>query len=156
MSKIITWLKNEIAELAPVWLFFFSFILLLKATEVTVLKEVGIKEGVLGKTLLFTAIIAKVFIILDKVKAINLLDKKPLFYNILWKTFIYSVGITLGRLIEKLFTNSIAEIIESLHQPRFWIILTWTFVLTFIYSSEREFYKKMGKEKFLKMLFSAP
>ncbi len=156
MRGILTWLKHEIVELAPVWLFFFSFILLLKATEWTVLEEVGIKEGVLGATLIFTMIIAKVFIVMDKIKAINRFEKKPLFFNILLKTFLYSIGITLARLVEKLTSNSTEQVIQALAHPRFWIVLVWTLVLTFIFSSVRELYKKMGKEKFLKLLFSAP
>jgi hypothetical protein len=156
MKGILTWLKHEIVELAPAWLFFFFFILLLKATEWAILKEVGINEKVLGATLIFTMIIAKVFIVLDKIKAINRLDKKPLFYNILWKTILYSIGITLARLVEKLLSHSVEDIRKALGFPRFWIVLAWTLVLTFIFSSVRELFKKMGKEKFLKLLFSAP
>lgn len=150
------WLKHELAELAPVWFFFFFFIMLLKVTEWAILQEVGIKEGVLKAVLILTLVIAKVFIVLDKINFINRLEKKPLIFNIIWKTFLYGITITLARLIEKLFSHSVGEIIEGFYHPRFWIVLVWTLVLTFVFSAIRELFKKMGKDNFLKLFFSAP
>lgn len=156
MNKILPWLKNELSELAPVWLFFFFFIMLLKITEWAILKEVGIREGVFQKVLIFTLIISKVFIVLDKIKVINRLEKNPLIYDIIWKTFLYGLAITLARLIENLFSHSLGEVIHTLAYPRFWLILIWTMVLTFIFSSVRELFKKIGKDHFLKLFFSVP
>ncbi len=156
MENVWRWLKKEFFELLPVFLFFLFFTSLLKITEWAILKELGIKEGVVKKVLIFTFVIAKVFIVLDKIKVIKNLEKKPLIYNIIWKTILYSIAITLARLIEQLFSHSFGEIIETFGYPRFWIILVWTTVLTFIFSAVRELFKKIGKDNFLKLFFSAP
>lgn len=152
----MAWIKNELLKLAPVWFFFFFIIMLLKVTEWAILRELGIKEGVIRNVLILTLIIAKVFILLDNLKFINRFTTKPLIYNILWKTIIYTLMIVLVRLIEKLFSNSIQEVIESIGYPRFWIIQTWTIISVFVFLSTREFIRKIGKENFKKMLFSAP
>lgn len=156
MDKIRSWLRKELHELAPVWIFFFFFVLLLRITEWAILRELGIREGIIRRVLIFTFLISKVFIVLDNLKFMNRFVSRPLIYGVVWKTFFYTLGITLARIIELLFSESISQIIESMLYPRFWIIQIWTVTLLFIFCSGRELIKKIGKDNFLKMVFSAP
>ena len=156
MDKILPWLKKELHELAPVWIFFFFFVLLLRITEWAILQELGIREGIIKKALIFTFLISKVFIVLDNLEFMNRFIKRPLIYSIVWKTLFYGLGIFLARIIEFLFSQSMIEIIEGMLHPRFWIIQIWTITLLFIFCGSRELIKKIGKDNFLKMVFSAP
>jgi hypothetical protein len=156
MDRILSWLKKELYELAPVWIFFFFFVLLLRITEWAILQELGIREGIIKKVLIFTFLIAKVFVVLDNLNFMNRFVNRPLIYSIVWKTLFYTLGIFLARLIEFLFSQSITQIFEGMLRPRFWIIQIWTITLLFIFCSTRELIKKIGKDNFLKMVFSAP
>jgi len=156
MDKILPWLKKELHELAPIWAFFFFFVLLLRTTEWAILQELGIREGIIKKVLIFTYLISKVFIVLDNLEFMNRFIKRPLIYSIVWKTIFYTLGILIARIIEFLFSQSIGEIIEGMLRPRFWIIQVWTITLLFIFCGSRELIKKIGKDNFLKMVFSVP
>lgn len=156
MDKIRSWLRKELHELAPVWAFFFFFVLLLRITEWAILHELGIREGIIKMVLIYTFLISKVFIVLDNLEFMNRFVKRPLIYNIVWKTLFYTMGIFLARIIEFLFSQSLIQIFEGMLRPRFWIVQIWTVTLLFIFCGIRELIKKIGKDNFLKMVFSAP
>lgn len=156
MSQFFPWLKKEITELIPVWIYFFFFALLLRTTEWAILQEVGVRIGVIEKVLVVTFLIAKVFIVLDSLKFMNLFVDRPLIVSIVWKTLFYTLGVFLARIIEFLFSQTMGQIIEGMTYPRFWIVQTWIVTLLFIFCSIRELIKKIGKDNFFKLFFSAP
>ena len=134
MSRFIKWLQNEIREVLPSVLFFFVAFNLLRWTSGLILKEHNIQVGSFVTASVGALIVGKVLLIVDLFPVINAFGNKPLIYNTLWKSFLYTFAALLFRIGEELvplaihhkslaigFENFVAET----DWPHFWAIQIW-------------------------------
>ena len=85
----------------------------------------------------------KVLLIIDNLRFSNAFSNKPLIYNTLWKTFIYSLGGLAFRFVEHLvpfisthgnLATGYAHFLNESDWPRFWAVQIWVVVLFFFFS----------------------
>jgi hypothetical protein len=162
MHKIWHWLKKELRSLFPVWLYFFLTFGLLRATEMIFLGEFGISQTYDAQALIASLIVAKAFMVIDKLKIVDHFLAKPLLYNALWKTGLYMVAALIFRHLELLihqlregvgYWDANIGVAHRMLLPRFWIIQIWLFLMIFIFCVTRDLIRIMGKEKFHQLMF---
>jgi hypothetical protein len=160
--KVFSKLKEEFFKILPPTIYFFVAlhlvmfirVLLLEGTEVSPSSSISIAVAAL--------ILGKAVLLADMLPIINRFPKKPLIYNIAWKTVIYlllSIVIHyLERLIE--FWRKIGDIAVANQKllsetvwPHFWAIQIILFVLIAIYCTIHELTRVIGKERILRIFF---
>ena len=151
MSKLWNWLKEELTLLAPVALVFFLLFSLLRLMEFVIIGHIishGFHIVVIG-----TLLVSKVFLTLENLKFMNQFSDGPLFYSTLWKTLFYSIGTLTARFCEYLTTNSLEQAMDQMARPRTLIVQIWVSIFLFIYCFTRDLSKKLGPDKFKKMVW---
>jgi hypothetical protein len=110
-------------------------------------------------------VVAKVVLIVDHVPAVNRFPRKPLVYNVIWKTVIYVVAALVVRYIEHLIRfvgnhDSIAEanraMLSEVVWPHFWAVQMWLCVLFLMYCTIREVTRVLGRDRVRQMFFGPP
>jgi hypothetical protein len=162
MKNILHKLKREFLHVLPPTIFFFFAFNIVAITTVLMLKGQGIEiTSILGATIL-ALVVGKVVLILDHMPFIDKFPDKPLIYNIVWKTLIYTLAVMLARYLEHFiplvredggFTAAHQHILRGTIWPRFMAIQIWLLVLFFFYSVLVELVRALGKERVLKMFF---
>lgn len=162
MRRLFRWLKNEIAEVLPSVLFFLVAlnlmhwieILFVEGSQVTLESAASVSIGAL--------IVGKVLLVVDLFPAVNAFRNKPLIYNTLWKTLLYSLGAFLFRVGEELVplavkAGSLAAGLESylahIRWPHFWAIQALLGMLLFIFVASREFVVAVGTDRARQLFF---
>ena len=108
MEKVLDRLWKEFREVIPSTIFFFMTIFffitfnLIALTSVLNLKQYGISISAFAAATFGALVVGKVVLITDKLPFVNRYPDKPLIYNVVWKTVIYSVAALLVRYVEHL------------------------------------------------------
>jgi hypothetical protein len=154
--------KNKIREFIPTVAFFFVAFQLLAFTRALILQGYGIHASTFLQAAIAALIVGKVVLIADLLPIINRFPNKPLIYNISWKTFIYMVAAMLIRYVEHLVPHlweyrnlSVANshLLNEVVWPHFWLVQLWLLVCFFMYCTERELGRVIGRDKLRSMFF---
>jgi hypothetical protein len=165
MSTLISKLKHELEELVPPTLFFFVALHLTALIRSLMLRGTGIQFGTSLSVTLAAIVLGKAVLIADMLPIINRFPEKPLIYNVVWKTVIYTVVSLLIHYAEHLFdywreTGSIAaanrELLAKIVWPHFIAIQLLLIVIIFLYCMLRELVRVIGREKAMQMFFGRP
>ena len=160
--RLIGWIKDQFYHLLPPFLFFFVAFNLLNITE-------GLRGGqvTLGlfsfmNVLVGSIIVAKVLIVIDNLPWVDIFPKRPLIYNILWKTWIYGISAFIFRLIfrflpeyfeTKSFSASSQKMISDIDWLFFLASQCWYFILFFVFVCFRELIYLIGTKKVKEAFF---
>jgi hypothetical protein len=156
MSKIVKWLKEELLNVLPAVIFFFLAFNVINLTTGLLVKEEGIKIATLPTIAIGSLVVGKVMLVIDSVPFINKFADKPLIFNSLWKTFVYSSAGFVFRFIEKLVPfisrygklgTAYRHFLNELDWPRFWAVQIWVVLLFFFFVLGREFIRLLGADK---------
>jgi hypothetical protein len=110
-------------------------------------------------------ILGKSVLIADLLPPINRYPKKPLMYNILWKTLIYLVMASFIHYLERLidFARQAGGIVAGNEKllteivwPHYWAVEIILFLLILAYCTARELVRVIGKEKMTRLFFGPP
>jgi hypothetical protein len=162
MRKIAAWFWKEIKSVIPPTIFFFITFNLISFTNALNLKHYGISVSNFASATIGALVAGKVVLIADKLPFINRYPDKPLIYNVVWKTIIYSLAALLIRYVEHLIgflrqygSLSVANsrLLEEINWPRFWSVQIWLLVLIFIYCEFRELIRVVGRDEVVDMFF---
>ena len=99
-------LKEELKSLGIIMLYFglwFAFMIILKTL---LLRQYDIEFKGLSMALVGSLIVGKVILIIDHIPLSSLIERQPAIIEILFRTFLYSVGIILILILEKAFELS--------------------------------------------------
>ena len=127
---------------------------MLKGTGISPLSTMSIAVAAL--------ILGKAVLIADMLPMINRFPKKPLIYNIAWKTVIYLLLSAVIHYLERLidfwretggFVAGNQKLLSEIVWPHFWAIQIILFVLIAAYCMVHELVRVVGREKVLRIFF---
>jgi hypothetical protein len=162
LKRIGSFLLKELREVIPPTLFFFFAFSLLLFTRMLVLAQHGITIWDWGSAALGALVVGKVVLIVDSFRFIDRYPEKPLIWNAIWKTLIYTIAATLVRYLETILPEifhgkSLAEANHLLEAGFDWnhfiLIHMWLTVLLFVYCCLRELVRHIGTKKVARMFF---
>lgn len=162
LRKILLWIKKEFFSILPAFIYFLIVFNILNFSENLFLKKHHLTTNFNWISIFFVAaIIAKILIVINHLPIINLFPKKPLVYNILWKTFVYETSCLLVRfliLLYPFFTwvnplSSFNEALSHMDFATFFAVQIWYLIFFLIFVIFQELYNKLGKRAFLKLFF---
>jgi hypothetical protein len=132
MSSTSAKIKEEIYALIPPMIFFFIALNIIALIRALMLKGTGIAPSTPLAIALAALILAKAVLLADLMPVINRYPQKPLIYNVLWKTLLYSL--------------------ERIVWAHFWAIEIIIVVLVFNYCLLTEVSSAMGPKKLWQMV----
>ena len=156
MSKFGNRLKHLVQELIPPTTFFFVAFQLIAFTRALMLERYGIEVKTFVTATIGALVAAKVIALTDMLPFINRFPKRPIIYNIVWKTPIYFMAACVVRYLEEFihfyrlgddFITSNRKMIEELIWSRFWAVQIWLIVLLLIYCTLVELVRVIGPGK---------
>jgi hypothetical protein len=162
MQKLAAWLLKEIKELIPPVIFFFIAFNIISLTSALNLRHYGISFSGFALATLGALVAGKVVLITDMLPFINRYPDKPLIYNVVWKTLIYSLAALIIRYLEHLIhflyqygslSSANRHLFEEVSWPRFLAVQIWLLVLLFIYCGFRELVRVIGRHTVIEMFF---
>jgi len=162
MEKVLARLWKEFREVIPPTIFFFITFNLIAFTSALNLKQYGISISAFAAATFGALVVGKVVLITDKLPFVNRYPDRPLIYNVVWKTVIYSIAALLIRYIERLIhffseygslSAANSHLFEEIVWPRFWAVQIWLFVLLFIYCEFRELIRVIGRDEAIEIFF---
>ena len=162
MNKIFRVIIREIKEAIPTFIFFFVAFHLVAITKMLML--MGYKITLTGSTVatIGALIVAKAVLLANKVPVVNLFQKKPLIFNVLWKTLIYGLLTFVFRYLEELIPlivkhgsliNARVHLIGEISWPHFWAFQIWLMVALLLYCSFLELLSEFGAGKVKEVFF---
>lgn len=165
MSRFVSLVKKEIAELIPPTIFFFVALHIIVLMRHLMLKGTGIPIASSLVVTVAALTIAKAVLIVDAFPFINRYPDKPLAYNIAWKTAIYFVVASFIHYLENLYefwkeTAGLVAANQKLLAAIVWPHFVATEILligiVFIYCTIREIIRAIGPDKARAMFFGPP
>lgn len=155
---MLSWLKREILRVFPAFLFFFVSFNLINITEGFIFQKAGIGRFSFVTILIASALVAKVLVVIDNLPFINVFPHKPLLYNVIWKTMLYGVVTGFVRLFIRLVPSllsgySIENFFQDTDWSLFFAILSWYFILYFVFVTFRDFAEAVGFVKVRRIFF---
>ena len=162
MHKLIAKLKEEFFAILPPTVFFFVALHLLTFIRVLIASGSHFQPLSTMSIAIASLILGKAVLIADMLPPINRYPKKPLAYNIVWKTAIYLLMATAIHYVERLidFSREAGSIIAGSEKqlaemvwPHFWAVEIVLFLLILVYCTMRELGRVIGKEKMLRLFF---
>lgn len=162
MYRLFKWLRNEIIEVLPSVLFFFVVFNLMRWIENLFVEDNGISVGSFVNASIGALIVGKVLLVVDLLPAVNAFRNRPLIYNTLWKTFLYSLVAFLFRAGEELVPLAMEarslpagfeRYLGEVHWPRFWAIQVFVGMMLFIFVASREFIGVVGADQTRRLFF---
>ena len=155
-------IARELRALIPVWVFFLLAFSLLRLTSAVLLSEHGLQPERTSLVLIGSIIVAKVFLIAEKLPFTDRMRDRPVMQRSLWKTSIYFVGCLVFQYLDAWIRLSRAGnalkaagagALQEMGTPRFWVIQLWLILLLLAWSSTRELIYSLGRERFTILFF---
>src|SRR5215471_16156980 len=162
MGKIAAKIKEEFVAMIPPTIFFFVALHIVVLIRVLMLKRTGIAASTSMSVVVAALILGKAVLLADLLPFINRYPTKPLIYNVVWKTVLYTLVALLVHYLEELvdfwrqagsFVAGNQKLLAEIVWPHFWAIQILLVVLILIYCTMHEFVRILGRDKVLEMLF---
>ena len=165
MSKLSAKIKEEVVALIPPTLFFLFTLSLVALIRVLMLRGTGVPVSSMVQIAVGALILGKAVVIADLLPFINRYPEKPLAYNIVWKTAIYTLVAMLVHYAERLidfwrqaggFIAGNEKLLAEIVWPHFWAIQIVLVILIFGYCTMHELVRALGREKVRELFFGPP
>jgi hypothetical protein len=166
MSKLWNFLEHELLELAGPTLFFFVAFNIIAFTKKLFLEDYHISfSGFFVPASIGALLVGKVVLLADEIPVMNRFPQKPLIYNVVWKTAIYSLAALVVQFLEEFLSliwhhlslaTAVARIWHGIHWSHFWAIHILLCYFLLIYVSFRELARTFGEARFFHLFFGLP
>ena len=162
MRKLAEKTKEEVAALLPPTIFFFVALHIVALIRVLMLKGTGIAAGTSVAVVVAALILGKAVLLADMLPFINRYPTKPLIYNVVWKTVLYTLVALLVHYLEHLIdfwrqAGSLVagnqKLLAEIVWPHFLAIQIVLIVMVFSYCTIRELARVLGEGKLIEMFF---
>ncbi|SAK49208.1 hypothetical protein AWB79_01390 [Caballeronia hypogeia] len=160
MDKI----RHEMMKMVPPTLFFFVLLHAVVIIRALMVKGTGISLPTSVSVIIASLILGKAVLIANMLPFINRYPDRPLIWNVVWKTLIYTVVAGVFHYLERLFdfwkeTHSLAaahhELLTHINWPQFWAIQILLFLMIGNYCAFAELGRVIGRQR-LKSYFLGP
>ena len=163
-SRVTNTLLHEFRELLPPTIFFFFGFNLILFTKRLMLEDYLIQFAGFGIATVSALIVGKVVLVADLMPLLRRFDNAPLVQPILFKTVIYTLFVSIARLIEAFIHfllgggavgsgSFVREQLGSFSWHHFAAIQMWIFVLFLIYVTASELNQLFGDGELFKIFF---
>jgi hypothetical protein len=150
----LSWVCKELLKFVPVFIFFLIFFTLINWTESFLFKKAGITPFGFVEIALAAALIAKVIFFLDYTPFVRFFEKRPLIYNILWRTALYWISLLTIRILIRFipfvlgakngFDRDVQLFMEKIDWRLFFSIQVDYLMLLFIFDVFKGLSEKIG------------
>lgn len=164
MGKLTATLKHEFLEMLPPTIFFFVALHVVAIIRSLMIRGTGVSMPVSASVLLAALILGKSVLVANMLPFINRFPEKPLIWNVLWKTAIYTLISLFVHYLERLydFWKESPDLAAANHQllthinwPQFWATQILLVTLIVCYCVFAELGRVVGRER-LKAMFLGP
>jgi len=158
-------IKHEFYEVLPPTIFFLISFHIIAINRLLMLRQYGLPLSSVAGATIGALLVAKVVLIADQIGIVNRFPEKPLIYNVVWKTVIYTIASLFVHYLEHLvpvwwhmgdFGAANRHVVDEIVWPHFWAIQIWLVVLLFVYCSMRALIRAVGRERVIGMFFRDP
>jgi len=165
MTKLLAKLREEIEAMLPPAIFFFVALHIVAIVRVLMLEGTGIAVATSFAVTLAALVMGKVVLIADMLPLINRYPDKPLAYNVIWKTVIYTAVSLLVHYLEHLIdfwrhagslSEGNRELFAKIVWPHFWATQILLVVMISCYCTMRELVRVLGRHRVLHIFFGTP
>jgi hypothetical protein len=148
----------------PPTIFFFVVFHVIALTRTLMAKQYGITIASSAAATIGAFIVGKSILIADALPFVNWFRQKRLIYNVAWRTLLYVILVLLFQFLEELIpliskygavSTASEHLIEEIIWPRFWATHILLIVFLGIYNVATEGIEAIGRQEFLKILFSS-
>lgn len=156
MRSVFAAIVEESRRVLPAVVYFFLAFTLFNLTFGEWMATLGIRAMSLGGILIGSLVVGKVMMIVDHLPFLNCFRDRPLIYNTLWKTCIYTLASFFFRVVEHLsplvvkygsLQEGAAALLDEVFWPRFWTIQVWFFVLFLIFVVNQQLVVHIGSHR---------
>jgi hypothetical protein len=161
MLRVIQWAKREFLHVLPAFIFFLAAFSLICFTERSLLKRGGVQFSY-WTIFIAAALVAKIVLVLDHLRFMKLFERKPLIWNVIWKTVVYAIAVFLLRFSIRLapfladresWGAEFTQFLDTVDWAVFWAVQSWYYTLFFVFNLSREFVLVIGPEKTRRIFF---
>lgn len=166
MKKLCDLIKKEIFHVLPLFLFFLISFTIINQVELFLFLRAGLTPTRFAEIALGAALIAKIVLAVDHLPLINFFSKKPLIYNIIWKTWLYGFFLLISRFMIQFVPYALAAGYHPSNDFKlfsaqfdwslFWAVQVFYLMFLFIYVAFSEIASVFGIKKLKKVLFGFP
>lgn len=164
MKTVLLKIKNEAMKAIPPTIFFFVILHIVALIRSLMIKGTGVDLPVSGSILITSLVLGKSVLVADMLPFINRFPDRPLMWNVVWKTLMYTLVALVVHYLERLyeywkeaqgFMDANALLWASMNWPRFWAIQILLMTLIFMYCVIAELARVIGRDR-LKVMFIGP
>jgi hypothetical protein len=162
MNKILNKARELFLEVLPTFIFFLIMFHLLLITRALILQQHGIATNSRAVAVISALVVAKIVLIANRIPFLNLYPRRPLIYNVMLKTIVFSTFTMLFIVIEDFlhmartshgFAAAWSRLTDDFTWATFFIRQTWIFVLILLYCAGAELTRVVGKDKVREIFF---
>ena len=162
MVKVFNKIRELFLEALPPFIFFLIMFHLLIITKALILRHYGIVTQSSAIVAISALIVAKVVLVVNRIPFLNLYPRKPLAYNVVIKTIVFSAFTMLFMFVEELVRlarklGGFAAAWEQLDHDFSWSYFivreVWIVVLIMLYCAGAEFTRVVGKDRAMEIFF---
>jgi len=160
--RLFLWVKREILHVVPVFIFFLIAFTVIDLNERFLFKRAGMPTISFLEVVLAAGVVAKVFLVIDHLRLVDLFKDKPLIHNVLWKTFFYWLILMAVRLTTHLipylfwkegFKQDVEAFAEHFNWRLFISVQVYYLLLLGLFTTFRELSRAIGPDKMRKLFF---
>lgn len=162
MKKFLSFLKKEIVELFPPFLYFFVVFHILFFAKSIIQEEYGITTSSYIQATIGALIVGKSILLANAFPILNLFRDKRLIYNIIWRVILYLVFVLFIKYIEEIipllskggaFNDSSKEVLNAMKNAKSMVVDIILILFLFIYVIAEELIQIIGKKEFKSLFF---
>jgi hypothetical protein len=148
--------KRIFFEILPAFIFFFVMFNMLSFSRALILRQYGIVVSASAIATIGALIMAKVVFLMNRLPFLNLYPRKPLLYNVMLKTVVFSIFALIFLILEEMLRFSIKtgsvsaaweHLVGDINWPVFWLKQVWFIILIAFYCAAMELAHVLGIDK---------
>jgi hypothetical protein len=149
----LSWVRRQLVHVVPAYVFFFVAFNIIVQTQALMVGREHAPEISVVLIAVAAGIVAKVVLLVDNLPFIDLFGQRPLIYNTLWKTLVYSAGALVVRFGEHAVEFAIRfgglsvglrHYLAEWPWHMFWAVQVWYTALFLVFAAFGEIGRALG------------